>query len=128
MTRQAFNIEKTDRNDRFSSDCRFEFKLVDNIDLYVSIERYSSSKVSRTRIKKDADDLLYLGTRPEFTRVQLKTERAWDKVLAYRSKFPDHFVLLRKREYVITLISTRFDVLVNLEKELRGIDFGEEIK
>jgi len=124
---QQFGEIKVNRNDKYSSDCRFHFDLKDRDRLLVSIERYSSTTISRREIKSDSNYFLAfnnLGETPKFTRVRLKTGRAWDKVFAYRSNARDNFILIRKDEYVITLISTRFEALSDFEMKLRDIDFG----
>jgi hypothetical protein len=115
------------RNEVFSRDCVFEFTLSNKIDVSIDIEKYGSEKEAQKELK----NILYLFTmhyEPEklkLSRRNLKEAGYWDKAVIF-DKIDDSsgFALLRKQNFLITILTLDEGTLFEFERLLRRIKLG----
>jgi hypothetical protein len=121
---QALKPTKIYRQDIFKNDCDFEFDVSVSENVYIGIEKYKTKSESHKALKSDLRSFLAyndLGEKPKFSRAKVNAAFYWDEAFFYKSSFKDNFILLRKRNHNIVLISSNADILTELEMKFRKI-------
>lgn len=125
---QSLKPVKIYRQDVFKNDCVFEFVIPEKNNVYISVEKYKTEKESAEDLKGSLSLLLAynnIAETPKFSRVKLDTKEQWDENFFYKSDYNDNFILLRKSNFNITMISNSHEILAKLEERLRKISFEE---
>jgi hypothetical protein len=121
---QIHSPMKVYRQDVYSDSCDFEFVTPENEHVSISIQQYKTNKRAHNDLKNDLGLFLAynkMADVPRFARIQLNTDKHWDEIFFYKSNYRDNFMLLRKRNFNIVMISTNQSILINLETECRKL-------
>lgn len=124
----ALKPTKVYRSDTFKNECVFDFEIAEGGGTKITIEKHQTQKESHKQIKENKKSLLLLSKLydpPKFDRVRLKDDGHWDEVHFYKSRFPDNFMLLRKANYSIVILSARSEILLEIEKTFRRVNLHE---
>lgn len=105
----------------FSDDeCRFEFEA-DNESFLISVEKHGTADEAERTLLADFDSLTLAETYPENV-MRLPRKNYWNQAIGYTSAADsDHLVLLRYRSFVITIISSNYDMILSIEPVLKSI-------
>jgi hypothetical protein len=123
---QPLDPETVNRKIFFSDLCDFEFRLGENKRVSFSVEKYISARKAGRALASDLNSFIAgdsLESTPKHEIVPINADGYWSEAVAYRSKYPDHFVLLRKGKFKVTILSPDFGTLLLIERELRKISF-----
>lgn len=126
---KQLNPTKIDRQEVYTNECVFEFTVAEDVDVLLSIEKYNTEEESHESLQ---GWLYYVDLRPGFeSKIELPLEKldtnnSWDEVYFKKAdEMNSGFVLLRKGKAAITMLSLKDEILIQMEKLLRGkIDRG----
>jgi hypothetical protein len=122
---ESLKPEKVDRRDVYRNQCVVEVTLANDIDVYLSLQRFGSEKQSKLEF---ANTLSLFSYDENMNEVALQVEKVnapgvWDQAISYKEPRVgvSSFVLLQKGGFFITLMSNRYSVLSDWEKALRSV-------
>ena len=119
---KPLNPTKIYNQDISDDDCWFEFTITGEISILISIEKYEteaeSHKSTHTYLLLEAD-ANGLESEKDLPFERLDTNNSWDEQYFIKAKKIDSgFILLRKGKIVITTLSNKNEILLQIEKML----------
>jgi hypothetical protein len=118
------------RDEIYSNDCIFQFSVKKSPNIRVEIERYESEAGAFVELKSQKESFLgrdaleYKDKKSRDRYVNVDPDGFWDTAAAYRNiAVPDHFILLRRKKYLIVILGSEFSVMKETERLLRKVRF-----
>ena len=114
------------RNKVYSDECDFAIRINENDRASVSLTKFESIPLAANGLRSDlelftARDLL--DDSAKYRVIEVNVDHFWDQSVAHQYEYADHFILLRKYQYCITLLSTDFEAALDIQKNLRRLNF-----
>ena len=110
----------------FENSCDFEFRVDNQEQISIDVEKFKSKDDGVKELKKYLALFLAYNNiegEPKFSRVQLNAGKYWDETYFYISSYSDNFILLRKNKFNIIINSSNPKFLIELEKMFRKMNF-----
>jgi hypothetical protein len=107
-------------------ECNFNLSYSANEKVAIYIEEYESDAKSSEELGRFSRIFtVYDDTKnpPKHRYKKINKDKYWNEAIAYKNDKPDHFILLRHRNYLITILSSDYKLLKKTELLLRNIRF-----
>ncbi len=117
----SIEISKVARQAIYDDECDFDFHSGDEW-FTISIKKHKTLKESRETFSEEFHFLTFAETYPEAVQY-LKKSNYWNEAKGYsQSDDSDHLIMLRHKNITITLISSKYDLILKVESLLREIN------
>ena len=117
---------KVSRKVEYDDECNFRFAVSKNEWILIDIEKFETEEKSHESLASDFRSFTAYDDekKPPKHRYQLiNKDKYWTEAVAYKNDIPDHFMLLRYRNFTIEILSSNYELLKKIEPLLRNIRF-----